>query len=49
MDIPCYRSSAPDRWTLPRPHSDASSRLHKFGPLMPMDEPKRRFAWLTIW
>lgn len=30
-------SSAPDTWTLPRPHRDASTRMHKHGPVLPME------------
>jgi hypothetical protein len=34
-----YHSSAPDRWTKPRPYSDASLRRHKYGRIRPMEEP----------
>jgi hypothetical protein len=34
-----YRSSRPDVWVQPRPHSDASQRLMKYGPIRPMEEP----------
>lgn len=34
-----FRSSRPDSWTLPRPHSDASLRYHKHGPIEPMHKP----------
>ena len=34
-----YRTSRPDSWTLPRPHSDASSRYRSHGPVLPMQEP----------
>lgn len=34
---PRYISSRPDQWTMPRPHRDASSRMHTFGPIEPMD------------
>ena len=34
-----YRSSQPDRWTLPRPHQDASLRHMIHGPILPMEEP----------
>lgn len=36
-----YRSSRPDNWTLPRPHTDASQRYMKHGPIQPMDEKPR--------
>ena len=34
-----YTRSLPDVWTSPRPHSDASQRLHHYGPLEPMAYP----------
>ena len=39
MFTPSYRSSSPDRWTHPRPYTDASQRYAKFGALQPMDRP----------
>lgn len=30
-------SSAPCAWVLPRPHTDASQRLHTYGPVQPME------------
>lgn len=33
------RSSTPDRWTSPRPHTDASFRRMKYGAIRPMEEP----------
>jgi hypothetical protein len=39
-----YRSSRPDSWVMPRPHTDASQRLVKHGPIVPMDED-RGFIW----
>ena len=39
MFTPSYRSSAPDRWTQPRPFSDASVRFMKHGAIRPMSEP----------
>ena len=39
MFTPSYRSSSPDRWTMPRPFSDASQRFAKFGALQPMEAP----------
>ena len=34
-----YRSSKPDHWTSPRPHTDASLRLHHHGKIQPMEQP----------
>jgi hypothetical protein len=34
-----YRSSRPDRWTAPRPYSDASLRRLMHGPIQPMEQP----------
>jgi len=34
-----FRSSRPDRWTSPRPYSDASLRRHIHGPIQPMEKP----------
>ena len=34
-----FRSSRPDAWTLPRPHSDANLRMMKYGRIQPMEEP----------
>lgn len=34
-----FRSSRPDSWMQPRPHSDPSTRLRKYGPIRPMEEP----------
>jgi hypothetical protein len=34
-----YRSSRPDRWTMPRPHQDASLRYIKHGAVQPMEQP----------
>ncbi|WP_347304062.1 hypothetical protein V5740_05465 [Croceibacterium sp. TMG7-5b_MA50] len=33
-----FRSSQPDRWTMPRPHQDASTRYRIYGPILPMEE-----------
>jgi hypothetical protein len=35
-------TSTPDRWTNPRPHTDAAIRRAKHGPIRPMHEP----SWL---
>lgn len=32
--------SRPDRWSNPRPYTDASLRRMKHGPLLPMEEPR---------
>lgn len=42
-----YRSSRPDAWTSPRPHSDASLRRLKHGPIQPMD-CDRGFLWKLL-
>lgn len=34
-----YSSSRPDNWTCPRPYSDPSQRLRKYGRIRPMEEP----------
>lgn len=34
-----HRSSTPDRWTMPRPHRDASLRYMMHGPILPMERP----------
>lgn len=34
-----YRSSRPDVWVVPRPHSDPSLRRMTHGPIRPMEEP----------
>ncbi|QQN73263.1 hypothetical protein [Croceicoccus sp. YJ47] len=39
MFKPSFRSSAPDKWTQPRPFSDPSLRFAKFGAIQPMEEP----------
>lgn len=37
---PRYVSARPDHWTVPRPHTDASLRFQKHGPVQSMpDEP----------
>lgn len=35
-----HRNSQPDRWVLPRPHTDPCQRLLKHGPIRPMDEDR---------
>ena len=42
MTNAAYRSTRPDRWTLPRPHQDASLRYQVHGPIRPMDYDERR-------
>ena len=34
-----FRSSRPDRWSSPKPYSDASLRYKHHGKIIPMDEP----------
>lgn len=38
-----FRSSRPDRWVMPRPHSDASQRYAAYGKIQPMEQP----GWLA--
>jgi hypothetical protein len=42
---PSYRSSTPDRWTMPRPHRDASLRYQMHGKVLPMQEPGFFARW----
>ena len=35
-----FRSSRPNAWILPRPHTDAHLRYHIYGPIQPMDEER---------
>jgi hypothetical protein len=41
-----YRSSAPDRWVMPRPHRDASLRFQMHGKVLPMERPRGLLARL---
>lgn len=34
-----FRSSRPDAWVSPRPHSDPSARFVKHGPIRSMEKP----------
>ncbi len=36
MSSTTFRSSRPDRWTSPRPYTDASMRYMAYGPIQPM-------------
>lgn len=36
MSSMTFRSSRPDRWTSPRPYSDATMRHMAYGPIQPM-------------
>ncbi|WP_193353881.1 hypothetical protein [Erythrobacter sp. NAP1] len=38
-----FRSSKPDHWVSPRPHSDPSQRSLAYGPVQSMHEP----SWLA--
>lgn len=38
MTAATFRTSRPDSWTQPRPFSDANTRRHIHGPLLPMDD-----------
>lgn len=40
-----YRSSRPDRWTMPRPYQDASLRFRTHGPIQPME---RQGFWARV-
>jgi hypothetical protein len=35
-----YHSSRADTWSMPRPHTDASLRYQKYGPIRPMEEDR---------
>ena len=39
-------SSKPDKWSSPRPFSDASTRMQKYGRIQPMEEPGFFARWL---
>ena len=41
MTSPRFHSSRPDHWTSPRPTRDPMG--NKYGPLLPMEEPRRSF------
>ena len=41
-----FRSSKPDHWVSPRPHTDPSLRALAYGPVRPMHEPRGILAWL---
>ncbi|WP_279349400.1 hypothetical protein [Erythrobacter litoralis] len=34
-----FRSSRPDRWSSPKPYSDASLRMKHHGKILPMEQP----------
>lgn len=34
-----FRSSRPDGWVCPRPHSDPTLRRMAYGPIQPMEKP----------
>ncbi len=38
-------TSAPDKWTMPRPHTDAAHRRMKYGAIRPMEEPTLLERW----
>lgn len=46
MTIHTYRSSRPDGWVMPRPHSDPHLRRMHYGRIQPMEQPKGFFARL---
>ena len=35
-----FRSSQPDRWTMPRPQQNAGTRYRIHGPILPMEEQR---------
>ncbi|MEM8726039.1 MAG: hypothetical protein AAGE86_11015 [Pseudomonadota bacterium] len=41
---PIY-TSAPDKWSKPRPYTDATIRRLKHGPVQPMEEPSIFDRW----
>jgi hypothetical protein len=43
MSLTSFRSSRPDSWNNPRPHTDPSQRYMKYGPIRPMDEDRSLF------
>jgi len=46
MQMPrqCFRSSRPDKWTMPRPNMDPIRRRIVYGPVLPMEEENK--GWL---
>ncbi|MEM7666079.1 MAG: hypothetical protein AAF250_09520 [Pseudomonadota bacterium] len=40
------RTTGRDRWSNPRPYTDASLRQMKHGPIRPMEEPSFIERWL---
>ena len=43
--------SRPDSWLEPRPYSDPSLRLQKYGRILPMEEPSlslHQFVWPLV-
>jgi hypothetical protein len=42
-----YRSSLPDAWVIPRPHTDASQRLHTYGKIQPMQSNRFHAAGIN--
>jgi len=46
---PRHHSSAPCHWVQPRPHSDASLRYMKHGPIQPMEGERGWVARLLGW
>ncbi|WP_298847189.1 hypothetical protein [uncultured Salinicola sp.] len=40
MSSQMFRSSRPDSWNQPRPYTDASLRLQKYGRIQPMDQDR---------
>ena len=46
MQRPCFRSSRPDSWTVPRPQMDPCRRRVVYGPVQPMEQPRGWFMRL---
>lgn len=43
-----FRSSRPDSWVVPRPHTDPNLRYLKHGPIRPMDEDRSLLSRLLF-
>lgn len=46
MPSPVYRSSRPDSWNVPRQNLHPSERRVVHGPILPMDEHKKK-GWFS--
>lgn len=43
-----FRSSRPNAWVSPRPHTDAHQRFLTYGPIQPMDEGRPGLIWRLL-